>query len=558
MTTALAREHLRSAIALVVTLIASFAFFIIAARHIAYPGLYYDEALFYPPAAKLYLGCDVPAGVTYQIGCIPVVLRPPYLGALKAWLYAGLFTVVEPSMLTIRLPMILVQFASIVLLTVSWAPRIGRANALLLFAILCTDTASIFHARIDWGPYALANFFKVAALCAAIAWVETGRPRMLALLGLSAVLGVYDKLNFLWVIGSLGAALLLVYGRDILAALRQRPKSLVILALSALGVIGVTAMFTVAVSNTAMRPRSFDLGYQIVHVWALLAHTLNEGPWGHVFRGEPWPGLSLASRIFVCGLAVGWFLVVVGAYLRTRLARNDPVNVSLRYAAFLTLMLTFLLVAMVATKETAGPHHVIVVSLLWPLQIVLCGNALVALAGRFSPQLKGAAHVPLAIAAALLLTHNLVSAFVFHHALDRGATGNPNFSPAIYKLVKYVDAHPGIPVVSVDWGTNVPLMALTHTSRRRFRDLWPTFIAIGNGNIPPSRPHGILGSEGKSMFVMHPEAAATFKPSVAGFGAALKPGCDTAPSKISDQRGNTVFLVVILPNSCLRDRGPPR
>ncbi len=105
-------------------------------------GLYYDEALFYPPAARLYLGCDIPAGVKYQIGCVPIVLQPPYLGALKAWLYAGLFSIVDPSMLTIRLPMIIVQFASIVLLTATWAPRIGRASALVLFVILCTDTAS--------------------------------------------------------------------------------------------------------------------------------------------------------------------------------------------------------------------------------------------------------------------------------------------------------------------------------------------------------------------------------------------------------------------------------
>ncbi len=482
-------------------------------------------------------------------------MRPPYLGALKAWIYAGLFSVVEPSILTIRLPMILVQFASIVLLTVTWAPRIGRVNALLLFAILCTDTASIFHARIDWGPYALANFFKVAALCAAIAWVETGRPRMLALLGLSAVLGVYDKLNFIWVVGSLAASLVLIYHREVITALRDQ-KSRLILLISVLVGSGVTLLLTVPSMTRSFGPPTFDLAFQIFHVWALLTITLDQGPWGHVFKGETWSGLSLASTVFVAGLVLGWILVIAAPLLRHRLGRSDPVCVYVAYAAFLTSIISFLIFAMVATKETAGPHHVIVVSLLWPLQVVLCGNALVALAGRFLPQLKGVAHVPLAIAVALLLTHNLVSAFVFHRALDQGTTGNPNFSPAIYRLAKYVDAHPGIPVVSVDWGTNFPLMALTHTSRRRFRDLWPTFTEIGSGKTPPSRPHAILGSEGNSMYVMHPEATATFKPSVAGFAAALKPGCDTAPTEIHDQRGNTIFLVVVLPNSCLRDRDP--
>jgi hypothetical protein len=68
----------------------------------------------------------------------------------------------------------------------------------------------------------------------------------------------------------------------------------------------------------------------------------------------------------------------------------------------------------------------------------------------------------------------------------------------------------------------------------------------------------VLGADGKSLFVMHPEAIATIKPSVAGFAAALKPGCDTTPSEIRDRAGSTIFLVVTLPNSCLRDRDPVR
>ena len=85
--------------------------------------------------------------------------------------------------------------------------------------------------------YALANFFKVAAVCSAIGWVETGRSRMLALLGLSAVLGVDDKLNFLWVVASLAVALILVYGREVIAAIRDHPKSRIILIISALWLV---------------------------------------------------------------------------------------------------------------------------------------------------------------------------------------------------------------------------------------------------------------------------------------------------------------------------------
>ena len=87
--------------------------------------------------------------------------------------------------------------------------------------------------------------------------------------------------------------------------------------------------------------------------------------------------------------------------------------------------------------------------------------------------------------------------------------------PAIYQLVKFVEASPQLPVVSVDWGINNNLVALTNVgTRQRFRDLWATFTEIGKGNTPPSTPNKILGANGRTIFVMHPEAIATFKPSV--------------------------------------------
>jgi hypothetical protein len=99
---------LSTALRAAVIVAATATFFVMATRHIGLPGLYYDEAL-YPPAAKLYADCGIQVSIKYKIGCVPIVLQPPYLGALKSWLYAGLFSVVDPSPLTMRLPMILLQ-----------------------------------------------------------------------------------------------------------------------------------------------------------------------------------------------------------------------------------------------------------------------------------------------------------------------------------------------------------------------------------------------------------------------------------------------------------------
>lgn len=545
----------RQAFAIIVIAVSTTAFFVIATRHLNAPGLYYDEVLFYPPAAKLYADCGLAAGIKYQIGCVPIILQPPYLGALKSWLYAGLFLLVDPSPVTLRLPMVLLQFASIVLLVTVWAPRIGRRYAILLFVILCTDTIAIFHARIDWGPYAIANFFKVATLCTAITWVETKRRSMLALTGLSMVLGLYDKLNFFWVIAALSAALLLTYGREVFAALRTYGSRLILLA-SCVAITGVALLFGMAIWGLHLDSPDLDVLRQSARVWNLIGSTLNEGPFGFVFRA-PWPGLKLAAGVFTCGLFVGWLLVFALPLLRLRLGREDPTAVKVAYAAFLTLILSFLYVAMVLTKETSGPHHAIVVSLLWPLQIVLCGVALVTLAARFVPTLRALAYLTIATAAAAIVVHNVVAAVVFHRALDRGVYGNANFSPTLYKLAKFVAAHPGLTVASVDWGIHNGLLALAEPgTQERFRDLWPTFTDIGKGNASPVAPANILGKQGLTMFVLHPEAISTFKESFLGFEASVKPGCTHSSSLIRDKHGGAIFLAVILPNSCLRDQSP--
>ena len=489
-----------------------------------------------------------------EIGCVPIVLQPPYLGALKSWLYAGLFLMFTPSPLTIRLPMVFLTFASIVLLVLIWAPRIGRPYVILLFVILCTDTISIFHARIDWGPYAIANFFKVAAVCAAITWVETKRPSMLALAGLSMVLGLYDKLNFIWVICALSGALLLIYGREVFTALKQSFASRLILLMSLAAITGLVLVFALATGDFRQASSQFDLVSQVTRVWNLVALTLNEGPFGFVFR-TPWSGFRLASIVFTWGLIVGWLLVLMLPMLRRRLGREDQVAVNVAYAAFLTLVLSFLYVLMVLTKETSGTHHTIVVSLLWPLQVILCGVALVSLAGRFAPSLNDVARLPVVIAAAAIIVHNVGAAVALHRALDRGVYGNANFSPALYRLVKFVDAHPGVTVVSVDWGIHNGLMSLAELGTQwRFRDLWPTFTDIGKGKASPLTPAIILGKNGRTMFVMRPEAISTFKESLIGFETALKPGCEHSGSLIRDKHGSAIFLAVVLPNSCLRDQ----
>src|SRR5215469_10226342 len=102
---------------------------------IPYPGLQNDEVFFTRP---LY----VPGGSFYQIEVgawkIPLMVMS-YTGALKTWIYAGLFQIFEPSEWSVRVPMLIAGMATI-WLTWLWTRRIaGDWAAAITAALLATD-----------------------------------------------------------------------------------------------------------------------------------------------------------------------------------------------------------------------------------------------------------------------------------------------------------------------------------------------------------------------------------------------------------------------------------
>ena len=113
---------------------------------------------------------------------------------------------------------------------------------------------------------------------------------MLALLGLSAVLGVDDKLNFLWVVASLAVALILVYGREVIAAIRDDPKSRIILIISALWLVLASRCSPPAGFRVALQ--ASDLGPGLSNFPSVAAPHFDPEPGalGHVFAGSLGPG----------------------------------------------------------------------------------------------------------------------------------------------------------------------------------------------------------------------------------------------------------------------------
>jgi hypothetical protein len=169
------------------------AFVVLASYRIEVPGLYMDEVDFVNAAQG---GADNTM-IHFRLGSIPFFLMP-YLGALKAWIYAPIFRLFGVSPLTIRLPVIL--FAAITLFIWYRVMRgtLGPVWGAIVTWILAVDPANLFPSRLDWGPTVLMHFFQA---CIFVLWFSyRDEPKLwkLAAILLCFGLGTFDKFNFVW------------------------------------------------------------------------------------------------------------------------------------------------------------------------------------------------------------------------------------------------------------------------------------------------------------------------------------------------------------------------
>ncbi len=336
---------------------------------IPYPGLQNDEVFFTRP---LYL----PGGSFYQIEAgawkIPLMVMS-YTGALKTWIYAGLFQIFEPSEWSVRVPMLIAGMATI-WLTWSWTRRVaGDRAAAITAALLATDAVFLMTNTFDWGPVALQHLLLMSGL-AVLQSKRTGLAFFLWGLGL------WDKALFIWPLAGLGVAAAIVYPGELMRRVRSRQAAIAAAAL-ALGA-GPLIWFNIAergeTATENTRVTTADLRQKV----GALCQTANGTTlFAYMVYGDD------ASRRHQPEDAVGRFAadmkVLPGDHTRNWMlsayALAFVLYVALRRAPQRRLM-TFLLIAcaviwvqMALNRGTGGSsHHVI---LMWPLPAIFVGVA---------------------------------------------------------------------------------------------------------------------------------------------------------------------------------------
>jgi Dolichyl-phosphate-mannose-protein mannosyltransferase len=462
-------------------------FLLIAGWNVVEPGLYYDELLFVDAA----LGQPNNIFRHINFGPLPVMLMS-YIGALKAWLYYPIFKLFGVTAYSVRWPMVLVGALTLWLNYRVLLKGFSRPVALVFLAMAAVEPATLFHTRLDWGPTALMMLFRSLMLLGTVQWLITREPKYLVALLLAAVLGVFDKLNFLWLCVALAASLLLVYPRFLLDFCRQRPRFCAITAV-VLAVIGL-GIFSYMRSQVPLEAEigQDDWHYRLLIVRNLLASTLSgSGVYAIV---------TLDPALVAFGMLQ---LQALGIALLAAVAVSLPLRhrINWRMTVFFLVFILSLLVALFFTKQATGPHHTATLAPLWLLLLApLLGQPFAS--GSDAPrwtQLVAGTAVLLVCAASLRVDFLNLQGFQSQPSArwDRGSEA----------LVAAIKRYPGRVVITADWGTGTIINGLTNGEVTVF-DNWSGFVTYPDATTIDN--YEALIADRSPLFVLPAAGTATF------------------------------------------------
>lgn len=473
--------------------LACILFILLSIPFVEAAGIYEDEALF---AAPLY----DPGTAFHRIRIFqrdyPLMLMS-YLGALKTWLYAGIFALFPPSVWSLRLPVVLFGTASVFLFFHVTNSLAGRRAAVAAAFLLATDPVYLLTNVYDWGPVAVQHLCLLGAVLALTRFVQTESRRALAIAFALMGFGLWDKALLVWNLAGLAAALLVVYPGDVRYRLNSRNARIAAIAflLGALPLVlynirrgGATARANLSISTS-------EYGQKFEHLKLTTSGTSMFGFLVH----EEWedharPAVTTLGR---AGAAVRdlageqRFTWIPYAFL----AALALIPVWWRTASRRVLLaaLVFMTVAWVLMASTRGAggsaHHVV---LLWPAPLFFIAAAFAASTERLPRGI-------LTLLVAALCIKNVLVLNQYHLQLERNGAST-NWSRAIFTLSDRL-AGSQDRIYAVDWGIVNPVRLL-HDGRLDLR-LTPDWTRREELTDRERDELRRLFSDPKALFVHH-------------------------------------------------------
>jgi hypothetical protein len=457
---------------------ASVAFFVaFASLWLNRPGLYMDEANFVDAA----LGGHFPHQlyVYESLHGVPVLIIP-YIGTLKAAIFAPIFGIWGVSVSTIRIPAIAISAASLVVAYFMGREVIGRWSAVLV-VLMGTCPTFIFMSKVDWGPIVVAIFLTLWFLLAFFRYLNTGGIGWLWAVFGFALLGLFDKQNFLWVIIAVCAGAVAVYRTRLWQLARGRPEA-TILAVAA-GAFGFLMSLPLVLPNLSAQGGSSSLQdplSRLGFVWGLFERTVGYSEVIRFFTGHTVVQPVWMDLQWVLSLAA----LAVLALRRRKGPLPDSALVPARAAVFFLVVFGVMLLEIAATKKGIGPQHVIEL-MPYPALILLCSLVAVLRSGT---TFRVGVSVIASAGLAIMLAAQAVSMTQYVSLMQNPSRLKSLFSTAVYHDAAFLNANIGgaDEVVSAGWGPGTPLFSLACSDDRpKYRDdLWRHLVGLTPTTAP--------------------------------------------------------------------------
>jgi len=428
--------------------LASLIFFVTGLALIPWPGLQNDELFFagpiFSPDAAFY---------RLQIGAMKIpFMVMSYTGALKTWIYAGLFQILAPTEWSIRLPVLLMGIGTL-WLTWAWVRRIAGVRAASVTCILlATDTIFLMTNTFDWGPVALQHVLLMGGLLSLQLWLNYKTNSWLSLAFFLWGLGMWDKALLAWPLIGMAVSSFCVFPREVLR--RVRFVSVAVAVMSFLLGAAPLVWYNIARPGETARQNARFTTEAIANKVIVLRQTIDaSGLFGYIVNEDSVPG-KREPRGMLERLPV-WISHVAGDHRTNWMLPAWIIGFVFSFALWMSphrKLLLFLLITVIVgwvqmaiTRNTGGAsHHV---TLLWPFPAVFLGIVFSRMAEKI-PRYGTPALVILVgfLACENLLTTNQYLAWF----ITNGSGGG--WTDAIFPLAESIEDKSASWFGLVDWG----------------------------------------------------------------------------------------------------------
>ncbi len=444
-------------------------FLFFACFRVQEPGLEYDEVLFANAALGNLDGSFLAYALRIGHRNVPIMLMP-YIGAVKAWIYAFIFTVAPISPATVRLPMIFLGVVTLVATYLFAVTLFNRTTGIIAVTLLSTDPVFIFQSRMDWGPIAIMMLLKMGSLYLFARFIETRRILVLAAASFCLGLGVYDKVNFAWYVLALPFAAILAWRAQCLQFVNRKTISVFVLAL-------LLGCWPLIVYNMVQPGATFKgqleshrtLTQTLRNQTYLITATFSgRGTYQYV-NGE-----SLGTTVKQYNQTLARFIphntftldVFIISLLGLPLFRKRPRELSA--LIFIVTLLLLIAVQIYFTPHATGPHHVM---MLYPFPHMVIGfmlSGLLTNTSIFGRRLWKS--IGLTLLSVLVVTNIGVDSGYLLGLTTVGGSGV--WSDAIYDLEDYTQQAKTQDYFLMDWGFNTQLLLLSHGGIHKTEIFW--------------------------------------------------------------------------------------